>query len=265
MKHAAVIAALRTFINPDEIQDLLRQPDPDLFYLQVSQFFAAVKKYTGATADIGPLVNDLTETWKVMNYNFSKILYEPHERIQSAAEYIKAVVPVEKRKKMLLTWLAIHDLGKLKIGQDYGRVSVLWFDQWLFAKTIRETFAGFGWDAGEAAKNTRLIRNLVAFAHVFAQSEDVAGNLTAMIDNDDVRSFLGVNSYDGIWWFHKESFELLIGWIFILAVIGILKKNSPDRETIVAQIEIQHQAVQRLLGQAAGAGYRLDIFRAALV
>jgi len=265
MKHAAVIAALRNLINPKAIQDLLRQPDPDLFFLQVSQFFAAVKKYTGATADIVPLVNDLTETWKVMNYNLSKILYEPHERIQTAAEYIKTVVPVEKRKKMLLTWLALHDLGRLKIGQDYGRVSALWFDQWLFAKTIRETFAGFGWDNEEAAKNTRLIRCLIAFAHAFAESEDVVGNLTAMLDNADVRNFLGVNSYDGVWWFRKESFEELLGWIFILAVIGILKKNSPDREAIVAQIEIQHQAVQRLLAHAAGAGYRLDVFRTALV
>ena len=194
-----------------------------------------------------------------------KILYEPHERIHSAAEYIKAVVPVEKRKKMLLTWLAIHDLGKLKIGQDYGRVNALWFDQWLFAKTIRETFAGFGWVGGEAAKNTRLIRCLVAFAHTTSESEEVAANLTAMLDNADVRNFLGVNSYDDVWWFHKESFEALLGWIFILAVIGILKKSSADREAIVAKIEIQYQAVQRLLGQAAGAGYRLDIFRAALV
>jgi hypothetical protein len=46
-------------------------------------------------------------------------------------------------------------------------------------------------------------------------------------------------------------------------VIGILK-NNPDREAIVARIEIQYQAVQRLLGLAAGAGYRMDIFREAI-
>jgi glycosidase len=264
MKHGAVIAALRTLINAEEIQSLLRQPDPDLFFLQVSQFFAAVKKYTGATAEVTPLVNNLTETWKVMNYNFSKILYEPHERIQSAAEYIKAVVPVEKRKKMLLTWLALEDLGRLKAAQDWGRVSALWFDQWLFAKTIRETFADFGWDQEEAVKNTRLVRVLIAFAHVFAASEEVAGNLAAMLDNPEVRNFLGVNSYDGVWWFRKENLEELIGWVFILSVLGILRKN-PDRETTVALVEIQYQAVQRLLNLAAGAGYRLDNFQAQLV
>jgi hypothetical protein len=261
MKHGAVLAALRTLVNPEEIQSLLRQPDPDLFFLQVSQFFAAVKKYTGATVEVTPLVNDLTETWKVMNYNFSKILYEPHDRIQSAAEYIKTVVPVEKRKKMLFTWLALQDLGKLKVAQDWGRVSALWFDQWLFAKTIRETFAGFGWDKEEAATNTRLVRILIAFAHVFAASEEVAGNLAAMLEHAEVRNFLGVNSFDGVWWFRKENFEELLGWVFILAVIGILKKDT-ERETIVARIEIQYQAVQRLLGLAAGAGYRLDTFQA---
>jgi len=264
MKHAAVLGALRNLINPAAIQDLLRQPDPDLFYLQVSQFFAAVKKYTAATTDIVPLVNDLTETWKVMNYNFSKILYEPDERIRPAVEYIKKTVPVEKRKKMLLTWLAIRALGKLKTGQDYGRVSALWFDQWLFAKTIRGTFAGFGWDNGEAAKNTRLIRTLTAFAHVFAESEDVIGNLKVMLDTAEVRSFLGVNSYDGVRWFHKESFEELLGWVFILAVITILKQHHADRDMTVSKIEIQYRSVRQQQENAARAGYQLDIFRAAL-
>jgi glycosidase len=265
MKHAAVLNAFRSVANPDVVQNLLRQPDPDLFFLLVSQFYAAVKKYTAAAADIVPLVDECTASWRIINYDLSKILYEPDERIRPAAEYIRSAVPVEKRKKILLIWLAVEGLGKLKTGQDFGKVSVLWFDQWLFAKTIRETFASFGWAAREASRNTRLVRLLTAFAHDFERTENVADHLLAMLENGDVQNYLGVNLYNGVRWFHKESFEELLGWLFILTVITILKKHPADRDEADDAIEAQYRLVQKLRDEAAACGYRLETFQKIIV
>ncbi len=261
MRHAVVLGAFRTVMSPDALPALLRLADPDLFVLQVIPLYEAVKKYTAAGVEAQPLTYVLGEIWKIMNYDLNMILYEPDERLKPTAEYIKTMVPVEKRKKLLCTWLIMQGLGRLKTAQEFGKVSALWFDQWLFSKTVRETLGTLGWEDVDAVKSIRLLRILIGLAHAIAPQGDITGLTRQALGNGEARAFLAVNQYDGVWWFNKELFEELLGWLFVLQAVTILHRQLPDRESASTLIAGQFDTLSRIRQKAVETGYRWDDLR----
>lgn len=261
MRHSVVLQAFRQLMNPESFPGLLALADPDLFVLQIMPLYEAVKKYTAATADAQPLTYLLGEYWKIINYDLNKIIYEPEPRLKAASDYIKSMAPADKRKKMLGIWLALQGLGRLKTSQEYGKVSALWFDQWLFSRVIEETLSTLGWDEKEAAKAVRLLRIMITLSHTLAQDTDFTSLLRLTLGGDETRQLLGVNQYDNVWWFNRERFEELLGWLFVLKSVAILHRHLPEQNTAYTFIIDQFEQLHRLRQTASDTGYRWDDFR----
>ncbi len=76
------------------------------------------------------------------------------------------------------------------------------------------------------------------------------------LNDIDIQRYLGVNRYQEILWFNRESFENFLWWMFTLAVINITAQNlqtQPDRESdgnIVAEMIIDCHEVIKLIQKA---------------
>jgi hypothetical protein len=149
----------------------------------------------------------------------------------------------------------------LKTGQEFGKVSALWFDQWQFSKTVRETLVTLGWEEADAARSVRLLRILIGLAHALVPQGDICGLTRQALAFAEARAFLDVNQYDGVWWFHRESFEELLGWLFVLQAMTILQRQLSERESAFTLIAGQYSTLERIRQAAVETGFRWDDLR----
>jgi glycosidase len=129
-------------------------------------------------------------------------------------------------------------------------------DHWQLFRKLRECWEQLGISGSEARRMGSLVRSVLA--RTCPDKEPPAlktsdpGTLAAALilenyDADDFRMALGINRFDDVTWFNKESFEETIAWasIFLLAESGISGQTT--------------SAVAGSLRKAEEAsGYRLD-------
>jgi hypothetical protein len=115
------------------------------------------------------------------------------------------------------------------------------FDELRLGKALR----AIGFDAWAIAR----IRIALGLARP-SQVRDPARLAAAWLDDHEIRAFLGVNTWEGVEWFSKESFETL------LALVAALERADGVSRTSAA--------IGKLRRAAEEAGYRVDQFRAAL-
>lgn len=84
-----------------------------------------------------------------------------------------------------------------------------------------------------------------------------AKDFSKLIHDDFVRTYLGVNFYEGIWYFSKENFVELVDWMATAALVNcnITEKNGTEMETRIKNILY----LSGYLKEAAeNSGYKLE-------
>jgi hypothetical protein len=102
-----------------------------------------------------------------------------------------------------------------------------------------------GFDAWAVAR-TRIALGLAQPSQV----RNLAQLTAAWLEDHEIRAFLGVNTWEGVEWFSKESFETLLDLAAALDRAGGVSRTSP--------------AIGDLRRAAEEAGYRVDQFHGAL-
>ncbi len=54
--------------------------------------------------------------------------------------------------------------------------------------------------------------------------------VSKLLDDEYIKAYIGVNYYEGVWYYSKEKLEELIDWIFTLTVLGMIEKESEKPE-----------------------------------
>jgi hypothetical protein len=119
---------------------------------------------------------------------------------------------------------------------------------------IRNAFAKLGRGDFETARSMMLLsilRSSTAKAPALF-GPDAGGSWSALIADDGVRAFLGVNEYEGVRYYSKESFEELVDWLFGLSALG----GPGDDEPALDAAFLRRGEILELSRRSA---YRLDV------
>jgi glycosidase len=160
---------------------------------------------------------------------------------------------------LFLSWLTTASLALLfpKDGTSEGRLAAddLWLDT-----PLKKVFGRLGRGEFETSRSLTLLAVLRAFADsasgLFRAS---GGGWPALFADGGARAFLGVNEFEGVWYYSKENFEELVDWLFALAVLS----ESPSEgggataETIRAAFRRRGEILELSLRSE----YRLDALR----
>ena len=81
-----------------------------------------------------------------------------------------------------------------------------------------------------------------------------------LLEDQDVQQFLQINRYQDVLWFNKEAFEMLIGWLFEIAVIDCTtNKGLSDEETAALMLE-RYKFVKTAIKLEEEANYQVERF-----
>ena len=141
----------------------------------------------------------------------------------------------------LLSWLFVHDLGKVINHRDFAEQSRRWIDEWDLGKTIASVLMDLGQKEEAAWRSVAVVKLLTPHQQWFEVPTSVENPayhvLELLLKETEVQQFLQVNRYNDILWLNKEAFEELRWWLFIAAAIGIISEPLRPMSEIMKEIE----------------------------
>ncbi len=129
-----------------------------------------------------------------------------------------------------------------------------------------------GVSEGRAERAILLIRLLVSQQGWNEPLNQEDGSLYQVLQNlfrdSGIQRFVGVNRYQELLWFNRESFEELLRWLYLQAVLDILaserevagKTPPPGAQAIVSL----YNSILKLLEAEAASGYQVERLLAAV-
>jgi len=157
-------------------------------------------------------------------------------------------------------WTFVHALGKIGDAADYDEQSRSWIDEWLLGRIIASALQEVGLDETAAARAVVIIKRLTSHQHWF-EIQDGAGayeTLEALLRDSEMQQLLGVNRYQGVLWFNKQSFERLLWWLLLLAAIMISADPARAPHEVAEAITACYGTIRRLRAAAAESGYQVE-------
>jgi hypothetical protein len=178
-------------------------------------------------------------------------------RWEASQDQAEAIVD-PSQAAALLAWTLLSPLGSLPEGAPVGPTSRAWYEELRLAPVVADALRGRGLDEGAAwwaAERVRTLLDLPLPSMLGGPAATLPLRLVdAWLAHPAVRPFIRVNAWDGIEWFHRESWDELLAWMARLD--RILAPTT--RPSTVSGLE-------RTLADAADtAGFRVDLLREAL-
>ncbi len=192
----------------------------------------------------------------------------------------------EFAEPIMCTWLLLRRLGEVMLENDPVQVWHL-LEDWLLTEKISNLFQLVGAFPEQSKKELQVLRVILHYPGLMEMKESkkekpkgkgkvvkskVPGTAAfektarAFLEDADVLSLLGVNRHEGIRWFHKESADQVLGWLYAVSLLdGLLSSPVKVTPATTAMITRRFQCFQRLQKLAADSGYQLDKWLESLV
>jgi glycosidase len=222
---------------------------------------AEIKNLTQAGGDPEPLVQDIHNKLEtVMSLPLQEVSAEP----QSASE-IQAMQYLFSRLdrdplvwSAVLTWIFVHNLGKISLEEGYAEVSRSWIDEWLLGKVIARALQDMQIEQGAAWRTVSLIKIITGhhtWCHEMGTVKERAGQvLQNWLKDAEVHRYLGVNRYQDVLWFNKESFDELLWWMYVTALIQAKSEPEMEQESSLSC----YQVLQEIQAAGDASGFKLE-------
>ena len=203
--------------------------------------------FTGASGDVPALAAEICQDLEAALDlpGIEKIFPWPRSRpYKSAVQYLKAGnaqrPPLDaydlEQWGTILVLVFSRKLGKILSADpaEYGEISRAWFDEWLLGKFTSKALQDMGVSDGRAERAILLIRLLVSQQGWNEPLNQEDGSLYQVLQNlfrdSGIQRFVGVNRYQELLWFNRESFEELLRWLYLQAVLDILASEREVAE-----------------------------------
>jgi glycosidase len=164
----------------------------------------------------------------------------------------------------LLGWLFTHQLGRLSDPDDVAERSRSLFEAWLLDKPIAQALRDLDVAEQDVSRAIAAIQMLLSYP-IWAQPLHEEGSdahtlLERSLQHHDVQTYLRVNRYEDVVWFHRESFESWLWWTLSLTMLTAAADASRDMKRLTIRL---YRIIERLLEAEQVSDYQVEKLLAA--
>lgn len=239
-----------------------------------------IKRITNGAGDAINAANSLKQVLLAGLYlpAFHEKFPFPHSRkYQTAMKYLHAGSPKASPWRtgdtytwcVLLGWLVTSSVGKMVSTQGYEEISRSWIDEWMLNKILVSTMGNLGLDERSNWRAISLIKLLTTHhnwwkiidPNLKKHNKKAAYELlTTLLSDSDAQVYLGMNRYQEVLWFNKESFEDMMWWLFVVGSLEIASQHQEgDQVNTVGNILLPcYNEISFLIKNAEESGYKLE-------
>ena len=162
-----------------------------------------------------------------------------------------------QRRLVLLGWAFLRPLARLHgTGNDAQRVLAA-IDQWQLQPILMATFADILGDEKAGLEAIAALRAVLALGDEPAEEKPLSATLSRWISEPEIRSFLGVHSFEERVWLSKEGLEELARWYVVLAA-AVVPAETSSAGASAESLTFVWEQMNELVGAAETAGYQLE-------
>ena len=159
-----------------------------------------------------------------------------------------------------LVWSIVSRLGCLFVKEQVSLKSRAIMDEWMLGRVVSRFFMTLGLDENAAGYDVLLIDVLTMYQD---WDDDVRGQgegpfMRKMLADNDVRSYLGANEYDGMWWYNKESMEDLLYWLYVISAIKLISLSRKDDPALIEQLKSRYEAISGIIQRSTESHYCIE-------
>jgi glycosidase len=163
----------------------------------------------------------------------------------------------------LLGWLFVHPVGKIIDLKNFQEQSRNLIDEWRLDKILVNQLLDSGFlDEGSAKRLVTLIKALTRHQTWFETGRPDRNRAYKVLDSlfkdNEIQKFIQANQHDGVLWFNKESFEELLFWLMLVAVVEIGSAPLHSPTEVVKEIERSHEIIQRIQEAEEKSNYQVE-------
>ncbi|MEN8242149.1 MAG: alpha-amylase family glycosyl hydrolase, partial [Chloroflexota bacterium] len=205
-----------------------------------------LSEFSGIEPKIGPPVKKIK---KLVSELFKLSQLAENYPYPRGRKYKQLVRQLENRLEddrfawhLLFSYIFTAPLGKLVKSRGYAETSLAWMDNWLLGKVIEQTFRGLDLDPQAACSAAGLARLLVGQQDWIQLKASKTRKphllMKSWLEDEQIRAFLGVNTYQEIEWFNQEAIE---DWLWWMQTIGVLETMANPK---IRRAEIPQRLVE---------------------
>jgi len=208
---------------------------------QILQLITELQKYFNLSGDPGALSKDISKKLTILLK-----LKTPDQLFAKTDEKVrKRIVSLIKSEQsnilIYYLWIILNNLGSLQDKNFTAMLSLSWFDELLFSKIIKNILIESGVSQPETERMINLLRVLIVqseFKTNYQKNSTTA--LHTLFDQPESNKFLQVNRYQETLFFHRESFEQLVGAFSIISIIefGFTNKSASNISELLKLVKI---------------------------
>jgi hypothetical protein len=161
----------------------------------------------------------------------------------------------------LLAWWVVHGLGRVA-GDDDAERARSWIDEWHLGTLIGSVLRDLGASEMAANDGASLVKLLTSHQQ-WAGVRTARQAMLSLLRDTEVQQWLQVNRFQDILWFNRETFERLVRWLAVIAVVTAHAESATDDQAAAA---VAHALAitEELLAAEGQSGYQIDRLLAAL-
>lgn len=255
----------REIVNTPNFKNLLNPKKAEKVVEAISDklnpFLKEVKNYSSSKKDVTRVKKEIIEKLKVISRLEQNL---KHIKInQELTRIYEEILPnSEFEFGILLSWLFIHQLGRVVSDKNYELQSRSWFDEWRLSKYIKNILEELSIKEEEKTQDgISIIKLMVTLQNWSASNKYTETNLYSIFQSffsePEVQQYLNVNRYHNLLWFSAELFDTFVRWMFLIAVIDRLTQS---KESAVNEIKALLEDYQKLRKIAKTSKYQVNKF-----
>ena len=163
---------------------------------------------------------------------------------------------------MLLGWLFLHPLGQIMDAENAATITAVWMDEWMLGKVFAAALQEAGLAADEAQRAATTVKMLLNYRAWLAAAGTETGDsayelLRAILREQPLQAYLGVNRFEGVIWFNREALEQLLWWMLTLTTVEALSEPDSTPAAAAEKIARVYNLTRRVLEAEAASGYQV--------
>ncbi|MBN2011124.1 alpha-amylase [candidate division KSB1 bacterium] len=164
---------------------------------------------------------------------------------------------------ILSSWWAVHLLGGITDLENSADQSRTWIDEWLFGKVMAGAFSDMEHDEAESWRMVTLVKIITTHQQWYAakpktKEENWYHALNTLLKDDDVQQYIQVNRFQDVLYFNKESFDSLLWWLLMIAVVQIAADITVSKQEARDRMARCHDIIQQLHNAEAKSKYQVE-------
>jgi glycosidase len=228
-----------------------------------SSLVQAIAYYTGASPDLNELM--LALRYELETILSLSIFAERHpvpgsRTFPTAVRYLQSgLVDDEPMWLVLFTWAFLHNLNRIA-GEIDPSQTLSWMDEWQLNRLLSEAYRSLGVSEPESWKMVATARLLIAQEQWYRRLGVLPLDqiLQAWLADAEIQQYLGVNRFQDVLWFNRESLEQFVWWMAAITTVHTSSQPRTTSTKLVESVLGSYEIAQMILAAEKKSAYQVQ-------